>query len=96
MPSEPERTCVGCRQRGPKQDLLRVVESSEGIVPDPKASRPGRGAYLHRSPECAGAAIGRGALSRALRVAITAEEASNLLREIERDALVEEGVVDTP
>jgi predicted RNA-binding protein YlxR (DUF448 family) len=38
------------------------------VVPDPRRSAPGRGAWLHQDPECVGLAERRRAFSRALRV----------------------------
>ena len=68
----PVRTCIGCRVRGPKQQLLRVVAvgSDEGslVVADPGARAPGRGAYLHPTLACLEFAVRRRALARALRV----------------------------
>ena len=61
------RTCVGCRVRAAKSDLLRLVAVGGDIVPDPQARRPGRGAYLHPSQECFELAQRRRALPRALR-----------------------------
>lgn len=64
----PERTCVGCRGRAPKGSLLRIVRSVEGSVRvDPRGTAPGRGAYVHRDRACVDAALGKGALWRALR-----------------------------
>ena len=61
------RTCIGCRIREAKSDLLRLVAVGGDIVPDPKARLPGRGAYLHPSQECFELAQRRRALPRALR-----------------------------
>jgi predicted RNA-binding protein YlxR (DUF448 family) len=61
------RTCVGCRIREAKSDLLRLVAVGGDIIPDPKARLPGRGAYLHPSQECFELAQRRRALPRALR-----------------------------
>ena len=66
--AHPVRTCVGCRERAAKQDLLRVVAQGDGLVPDPEARAPGRGAYLHRSTTCLDTAVRRRAFPRALRV----------------------------
>ncbi|MBX6371885.1 MAG: YlxR family protein [Acidothermus sp.] len=71
----PLRTCVGCRQRAAKPDLLRLVVVADGeghaprVVPDPRGRLPGRGAYLHRDLGCFEQALRRRALPRALRVA---------------------------
>jgi predicted RNA-binding protein YlxR (DUF448 family) len=61
------RTCVGCRQRASRTDLLRVVVIEGVIVPDPGGWLPGRGAHLHRDPECLDLADRRRTFHRALR-----------------------------
>ena len=62
------RTCVGCRARAPRTTLLRVVAVDSTLVPDEKASMPGRGAWVHETNACVEAAIRRRAFVRALRV----------------------------
>lgn len=59
------RTCIGCRARTSPDGLLRVVLEAGTVVPDPAATRPGRGAWLH--PGCLEAAERRKAFTRALR-----------------------------
>src|SRR5215212_590017 len=65
------RTCVGCRKRATKRELLRVVASDRGagleVVPDPAGRAPGRGAHLHPTPGCLELALRRRAFPRALR-----------------------------
>ncbi|UYK39091.1 YlxR family protein [Microbacterium terricola] len=65
---EPVRTCVGCRTRAPRATLLRVVAIDSALVPDERASMPGRGAWVHHTHECVDTAISRRAFVRALRV----------------------------
>ncbi|HEU4543508.1 MAG TPA: YlxR family protein [Jiangellaceae bacterium] len=73
----PTRTCVGCRSRAGKSDLLRVVAveavpgSTEArlVAPDPRGRLPGRGAYLHFDLGCLDLAERRRALPRALCLA---------------------------
>ncbi len=69
----PIRTCVGCRVRAIKSELLRVVVGSDAqglpaVCPDPRGSAPGRGAHLHPTPACYDLAVRRRAFSRALRL----------------------------
>ena len=64
----PNRTCVGCRQRAPSVELLRVVARDGQLVPDPARRLPGRGAHLHRDAACLALAERRKAFPRALRV----------------------------
>ncbi|NEB02907.1 YlxR family protein [Streptomyces sp. SID13726] len=63
----PERTCVGCRQRAAKTDLLRIVAIKDECVPDPRGTLPGRGAYVHPALVCLDQAVRRRAFTRALR-----------------------------
>ena len=83
MAGEPERSCVGCRERAPKAELLRIVRTTGGVRVDPLGRAPGRGAYVHRDPACADAAVRRGALAAALRVGLTKGELARLRNEIE-------------
>lgn len=65
----PSRTCVGCRGKSAKTELLRVVAVEDALVPDPRGRAPGRGAYVHPAVECLVRAEKRRAFPRALRVA---------------------------
>ena len=65
---EPVRTCVGCRARASRSDLLRVVAQDGALVIDERAALSGRGAWLHPSLECLDTALRRRAFARALRV----------------------------
>jgi len=68
----PVRTCIGCRLRTTKSDLLRVVAVGAPlhpeVVPDPRGRMPGRGAYVHTDPGCLDLAERRRAFPRALRL----------------------------
>ena len=65
----PVRTCVGCRQRAAKSELLRVVAVDGALAPDPAGRLPGRGASVHLDPRCVDLAEKRRAFPRALRLA---------------------------
>lgn len=64
----PVRTCVGCRVRTVKSDLLRLVVVEGVIVPDLDGRLPGRGAYLHPEPGCLELAERRRVFPRAFRL----------------------------
>jgi uncharacterized protein len=72
--TSPVRTCVGCRQRAPAAELLRVVVAPDStghlVVPDPRRRMPGRGAWLHPTGACVELAVRRRAFARALRVPV--------------------------
>lgn len=63
----PERTCVGCRERAAKDELLRIVAIEGECVPDHRGTLPGRGAYVHPALVCLDLAVRRRAFPRALR-----------------------------
>lgn len=64
----PERTCIGCRAKAPRPQLLRLVLAASGeLAVDARARMPGRGAWVHADPACLDLAERRRALGRALR-----------------------------
>ena len=75
----PERTCVGCRTRSPKRDLLRLVRTADGVVRiDEDGDAAGRGAYVHPEDACVERALQRDAIARSLRRSVGADEARKL------------------
>lgn len=62
-----DRTCIGCRQREPKSNLVRLVLRDGHVVADPKGIEHGRGAWLHVSRECLDTATQKRAANRAFR-----------------------------
>ena len=53
MAAVPIRTCIGCRGKFPKKDLLRFVREAAGnLQTDPTSKLPGRGAYVCQSQAC--------------------------------------------
>lgn len=80
----PMRQCMGCRERKPKREMLRVVRSPEGTVSlDFRGKVPGRGAYVCPNPECLKKAVRSKALERNLEVPIPPEVLERLSREME-------------
>ena len=65
---EAVRTCLGCRIGADRSALLRVVARDGVAIPDPSATLPGRGAWVHPTSDCVDKAIARKAFGRALRV----------------------------
>jgi predicted RNA-binding protein YlxR (DUF448 family) len=73
------RTCIGCRGRADKAELVRLVWSAAGsvVVVDPRQVMPGRGCYVH--PGCGAAAVKRRAVGRALRRTVDGDQVAVLL-----------------
>jgi predicted RNA-binding protein YlxR (DUF448 family) len=68
MSDGPHRTCLGCRQRKLKRELVRLVRRPDGAVAlDATGAAPGRGAYVCADAGCAERALKAGRLSHAFR-----------------------------
>jgi len=76
------RTCVGCGQRAPQAELLRLTAASEGLRLDAVRRAPGRGAYLHRAPTCWAAFARRRGPVRSLRLTPGRNERERLLAQL--------------
>lgn len=61
-----ERTCIGCGGKAGPGALARLRIEGTMVIVDRKASG-GRGAWVHRGPECLERAIRRRAFARAFR-----------------------------
>ena len=80
----PQRQCMGCRERKPKPELIRVVRSPEGSVDlDFRGKANGRGAYLCPKLECLKKAIRSKALERSLETPIPESVYQRLEAEME-------------
>ena len=50
---QPQRSCVACRDKRPKANLVRLVLDDDGRLQiDARGRAPGRGAYLCADPAC--------------------------------------------
>lgn len=68
----PIRTCVGCRMRAPKDELVRLVPAPAGfdgpsILVDVSGRLPGRGLSIHPQRGCVEAAVKKGGIAQVLR-----------------------------
>lgn len=53
----PERMCVVCRQMKPKNQLIRIVNTADGVVVDTTGKLNGRGVYLCKCKDCINKAL---------------------------------------
>jgi len=80
----PQRQCMGCRERKPKRDMIRVVRGTDGEVSlDFGGKKNGRGAYICPDMECLKKALRSKSLDRALEVTIPEEVYDRLRKEME-------------
>ncbi|WP_255769598.1 YlxR family protein [Pseudarthrobacter sulfonivorans] len=94
--NQPQRTCIGCRQKAARSELLRLVAEGSGstaVLVDERRRMAGRGAWLHPSESCLALAVKRRAFGRALNGAtgataverriLAGEQAAGLLQKSE-------------
>ena len=71
----PQRTCIGCREKRPKREMVRIVRTPDrGVEIDETGKKSGRGAYLCRRQECWEIALNKDRLGHALKTSLTDEE----------------------
>jgi uncharacterized protein len=75
----PERSCVVCRIKKAKRELVRVVLTPTGsCTVDETGKLAGRGAYLCHEPTCWERAVTGGRLAHALRGEVTEDDKARL------------------
>ena len=80
----PQRQCMGCRERKPKRDMIRIVRTPEGVVSlDFGGKMNGRGAYICPMADCLKKAQRSKSLERSLEVTIPEEVYERLTKEME-------------
>ena len=80
----PQRQCMGCRERKPKRDMIRIVRTPEGVVTlDFGGKMNGRGAYICPDSECLKKVQKSKALERSLEIPIPDEVFERLSKEME-------------
>lgn len=74
MKKIPQRTCIGCKTKKDKKDLIRIVkDKEENIFIDRTGKANGRGAYICDDITCLEKAIKSKALQRNFEIEITNE-----------------------
>ncbi|MEW5783867.1 MAG: YlxR family protein [Bacillota bacterium] len=83
----PLRICVGCQERKPKKELVRIVRTPEGaVILDLTGKKSGRGVYICPRRECFKKALKAKRLEKNLERSISEEvilEITNLLEQKE-------------
>ena len=64
---------MGCREVLSKNELIRIVRTSDGIMVDPTGKLNGRGAYIHAKKGCWERAL-KGSLAKALKADLNEQD----------------------
>ena len=75
----PQRSCVVCKNKRDKRELIRLVNTDNVVEVDPRGKKAGRGAYLCSRFECWDTGIQKGRLDYALRTRVSPENRQALL-----------------
>ena len=79
MKKIPLRTCMGCKEKKPKKELIRIVKNKDGLISiDRTGKLDGRGAYICDSAECLEKIVKSKRLERVLESKISEEIYNNL------------------
>lgn len=81
----PLRTCLGCRSRQARAELVRLAwdQAAGVVVVDARQVLPGRGCYVH--PGCAATTARRRVVGRALRRTVDGDQVAALLTALAAD-----------
>jgi len=70
----PLRVCIGCQEKKPKKELVRIVRTPEGNVDlDLTGKKPGRGAYICPQQACLKNALKGRRLEKNLQLTVSKE-----------------------
>ena len=79
MKKIPLRTCMGCNEKKPKKELIRIVKNKDGIISiDRTRKADGRGAYICDQVECLDKVVKSKRLEKVLESKMSDEVYNNL------------------
>ena len=78
----PVRSCVGCGERSPQVELVRMTWRDGALRRDGARRTDGRGAYLHERPACWDTFVARRGPVRSLRTAVPRAAREALVRDL--------------
>ena len=79
MKKIPERTCMACNKQMPKQELLRIVKSKDGVIDiDLTGKKNGRGAYICKNENCLNKLIKSKRLEKIFEMPVSAQVYENI------------------
>ncbi len=80
----PIRTCIGCRERKPKKELIRIVKTPQGeLLIDDTGKKAGRGTYVCPKLECV-AKLNLKGISQALKIECSQKELLTLVENLKK------------
>ena len=79
----PMRKCAGCGKSRPKQELIRIVATEDGVKMDPTGRANGRGVYIcGDNKKCFELAKKKNAIARSIKKDVPQESIDALEKEL--------------
>jgi len=80
----PLRICIGCREKRPKKELIRIVRTPQGeVVMDLTGKKAGRGAYMCLQSDCFKKALKKKLLEKNLQHAVSESVINEIMAQLE-------------
>lgn len=76
----PERTCICCRKKFPKKELIRIVRNNDEITVDKTGKLDGRGAYFCGGDDCKKKLVKTRALNRSFKREVDNSVYENIIK----------------
>ncbi len=86
----PQRTCIGCAEKKPQIQLIRFVDTDEGVKMDTMGKAVGRGCYLCKTVDCVEKAEKRKAFQRAFKRNLPPNEFEKLKETVKKEVMKSE------
>ena len=77
-----ERRCAGCWQTKDRKDLIKITNSTQGVIVNPNSFTFGRSAYLCYNNSCIESAFKKNKLAKFLKSTIPEELKGQVLNEL--------------
>lgn len=84
------RTCIACKSKFHKTNLIRIVEKESVALIDIKQNLNKRGVYLCSKKECIDKLINNKSLAKILKIKVDEESFKNLLKKHKEEIFKEE------
>lgn len=85
MPNHiPERSCVICRKKTGKENLLKLVKTANGVMLEKDIKLLGRGAYVCKNEGCIAKAKKSNLLSKVFKCSVSESVYEELENELKR------------
>ncbi len=81
---KPYRMCMVCRERKPKNELVRIVKNQNGIKIDETGKVDGRGAYICKEGNCCDKLLKTKSLNKTFRENISIEVYNEIMNKLKK------------